>query len=349
MGVNRVDADNEKGYELVGDVEFDSAKEKASAITPVPGGVGPMTRAMLLWNTVKAAAEPRSTSTSPESELRMRTATCTPAEYRETDTAGVDGVRARADRGLRWAVGALVTDPADRLLFVYEDDIWKLPGGGVEPARRVRRQCAARSARRPVCDRGRRTGCRHRGPVTDGDRKATFFIETYRGTADATALASDPGLDGGSIETVTWRDSDAKAVWTSRLYGDSGDGYTVSSSIPVSQFSALTKALSSPVMYDPRSRAAWTRRFASAGRHRRPAPRPAFDGRESDRRAVVRSVPNWRPDRPHVALIAVDSGRHRQPVRHAKGRRDLVDGRTVAVISPAEQFVEVPLCRVAAA
>ncbi|MEF8975704.1 MAG: bifunctional methylenetetrahydrofolate dehydrogenase/methenyltetrahydrofolate cyclohydrolase FolD [Halapricum sp.] len=56
VGINRVDADNEKGYELVGDVEFDSAKQKASAITPVPGGVGPMTRAMLLYNTVKAAS-----------------------------------------------------------------------------------------------------------------------------------------------------------------------------------------------------------------------------------------------------------------------------------------------------
>jgi len=55
VGVNRVDADNDKGYELVGDVDFESAKEKASAITPVPGGVGPMTRAMLLYNTVKAA------------------------------------------------------------------------------------------------------------------------------------------------------------------------------------------------------------------------------------------------------------------------------------------------------
>ncbi|WP_455448426.1 bifunctional methylenetetrahydrofolate dehydrogenase/methenyltetrahydrofolate cyclohydrolase [Natrinema thermotolerans] len=55
VGVNRVDADNDKGYELVGDVEFESAKAKASAITPVPGGVGPMTRAMLLYNTVKAA------------------------------------------------------------------------------------------------------------------------------------------------------------------------------------------------------------------------------------------------------------------------------------------------------
>lgn len=56
VGVNRRGADTEKGYELVGDVEFDSAKEKASAITPVPGGVGPMTRAMLLYNTVKAAS-----------------------------------------------------------------------------------------------------------------------------------------------------------------------------------------------------------------------------------------------------------------------------------------------------
>ena len=57
VGVNRVDADTESGYELVGDVAFESAKEKASAITPVPGGVGPMTRAMLLYNTVKAASE----------------------------------------------------------------------------------------------------------------------------------------------------------------------------------------------------------------------------------------------------------------------------------------------------
>jgi methylenetetrahydrofolate dehydrogenase (NADP+)/methenyltetrahydrofolate cyclohydrolase len=55
VGVNRVEADTEKGYELVGDVEFESAKDPARAITPVPGGVGPMTRAMLLYNTVKAS------------------------------------------------------------------------------------------------------------------------------------------------------------------------------------------------------------------------------------------------------------------------------------------------------
>ncbi|MFD1686707.1 bifunctional methylenetetrahydrofolate dehydrogenase/methenyltetrahydrofolate cyclohydrolase [Halobellus litoreus] len=55
VGINRVETD--EGSELVGDVDYDSAKEKASAITPVPGGVGPMTRAMLLWNTVKSAGD----------------------------------------------------------------------------------------------------------------------------------------------------------------------------------------------------------------------------------------------------------------------------------------------------
>ncbi|MDT8435709.1 MAG: bifunctional methylenetetrahydrofolate dehydrogenase/methenyltetrahydrofolate cyclohydrolase FolD [Gemmatimonadota bacterium] len=57
VGVNRVDdPSRDRGYRLVGDVAFDEAKEKASWITPVPGGVGPMTIAMLLRNTVTAAA-----------------------------------------------------------------------------------------------------------------------------------------------------------------------------------------------------------------------------------------------------------------------------------------------------
>jgi methylenetetrahydrofolate dehydrogenase (NADP+)/methenyltetrahydrofolate cyclohydrolase len=55
VGINRVEADTEKGYELVGDVEFESAHEVADVITPVPGGVGPLTIAMLMYNTVKAA------------------------------------------------------------------------------------------------------------------------------------------------------------------------------------------------------------------------------------------------------------------------------------------------------
>ena len=56
VGVNRVDdPSRERGYRLVGDVEFEGAREVASWITPVPGGVGPMTIAMLLKNTIKAA------------------------------------------------------------------------------------------------------------------------------------------------------------------------------------------------------------------------------------------------------------------------------------------------------
>ena len=58
VGVNRVeDPTAEKGYRLVGDVKFSEAKEVASKITPVPGGVGPMTIALLMRNTVQAARQ----------------------------------------------------------------------------------------------------------------------------------------------------------------------------------------------------------------------------------------------------------------------------------------------------
>src|SRR6266852_6085709 len=58
VGINRVDDQtNERGYRLVGDVAFDEVAPKAAAITPVPGGVGPMTIAMLMSNTVKAARQ----------------------------------------------------------------------------------------------------------------------------------------------------------------------------------------------------------------------------------------------------------------------------------------------------
>jgi methylenetetrahydrofolate dehydrogenase (NADP+) / methenyltetrahydrofolate cyclohydrolase len=56
VGMNRVDdASQPRGYRLVGDVDFDSVREVASLISPVPGGVGPMTIAMLLENTLTAA------------------------------------------------------------------------------------------------------------------------------------------------------------------------------------------------------------------------------------------------------------------------------------------------------
>jgi methylenetetrahydrofolate dehydrogenase (NADP+)/methenyltetrahydrofolate cyclohydrolase len=56
VGVNRVeDATKKSGFRLVGDVDFEAVKEKASLITPVPGGVGPMTITMLMYNTVESA------------------------------------------------------------------------------------------------------------------------------------------------------------------------------------------------------------------------------------------------------------------------------------------------------
>lgn len=56
VGVNRIpDATKKSGFRLVGDCDFEGMKDKASYITPVPGGVGPMTITMLMWNTVQAA------------------------------------------------------------------------------------------------------------------------------------------------------------------------------------------------------------------------------------------------------------------------------------------------------
>jgi methylenetetrahydrofolate dehydrogenase (NADP+)/methenyltetrahydrofolate cyclohydrolase len=56
VGINRVDdATKKSGFRLVGDVDFEGVSKKASLITPVPGGVGPMTITMLLYNTVESA------------------------------------------------------------------------------------------------------------------------------------------------------------------------------------------------------------------------------------------------------------------------------------------------------
>ncbi len=58
VGINRIDdASRPRGYRIVGDVDFEAVKDSCSAITPVPGGVGPMTIAMLMANTVKACRQ----------------------------------------------------------------------------------------------------------------------------------------------------------------------------------------------------------------------------------------------------------------------------------------------------
>ena len=55
VGINRVNVDNHKGYKIVGDADWDAIYEKVASATPVPGGVGPMTIAMLVENTIEAA------------------------------------------------------------------------------------------------------------------------------------------------------------------------------------------------------------------------------------------------------------------------------------------------------
>ena len=58
VGINRIpDATRPRGYRIVGDVDYEAVKDRCSAITPVPGGVGPMTIAMLMANTVKACRQ----------------------------------------------------------------------------------------------------------------------------------------------------------------------------------------------------------------------------------------------------------------------------------------------------
>jgi methylenetetrahydrofolate dehydrogenase (NADP+)/methenyltetrahydrofolate cyclohydrolase len=54
VGITRVKDDSKKGYKIVGDVDYENVSKKSSFITPVPGGVGPMTIAMLLTNTLQA-------------------------------------------------------------------------------------------------------------------------------------------------------------------------------------------------------------------------------------------------------------------------------------------------------
>ena len=55
VGINRINDDSNKGYHIVGDVDCDSVIDKTYSITPVPGGVGPMTISMLVNNTILAA------------------------------------------------------------------------------------------------------------------------------------------------------------------------------------------------------------------------------------------------------------------------------------------------------
>lgn len=68
VGINKIDdASQKSGYKIVGDVDFENVKDKCAFITPVPKGVGPMTIAMLLWNTIKSF----SNQTHPKKQVSL--------------------------------------------------------------------------------------------------------------------------------------------------------------------------------------------------------------------------------------------------------------------------------------
>src|SRR4030095_15277929 len=88
VGINRgEDPGSHRGYRLVGDVAFDAVSKKASAITPVPGGVGPMTIAMLMANTVKAAQQ--FSRDGCFARARLRDGTPIPSKRRSTEASAI--------------------------------------------------------------------------------------------------------------------------------------------------------------------------------------------------------------------------------------------------------------------
>ena len=127
---------------------------------------------------------------------------------RETDASGFESLRNRLDRGLAWAVGALVEDDRNRLLVVYEDDVWKLPGGGIEVGE-TREEAVVREVREEtgveciVDDLAAVTEV----TVTNDGRRAMFFFGTYRATPASVDPAADPGLPDEAIERVAWKAS----------------------------------------------------------------------------------------------------------------------------------------------
>ncbi|WP_254278825.1 NUDIX domain-containing protein [Haloarcula marina] len=127
---------------------------------------------------------------------------------RPTDSASFEAFRRRVENGLEWGVGALAADADGRLLLVYEDETWKLPGGGVEAdetridalVREVREETGVKVSPDELLAVTHVT-------LTDGEQETAFRFGTYRATPETTALASDPGLTDEEIERVEWRDA----------------------------------------------------------------------------------------------------------------------------------------------
>ncbi|MBX0294362.1 NUDIX hydrolase [Haloarcula nitratireducens] len=125
---------------------------------------------------------------------------------RTVDESTFETYRARIEDGLEWAVGALTEDGEGRVLFVYDDGRWMLPGGGVEGSE-TRETALVREVREET---GVEISVGELLAVTEvtlaeGDRETRFHFGTYRATPVDTELSSDPGLADEGIERVEWK------------------------------------------------------------------------------------------------------------------------------------------------
>ena len=124
---------------------------------------------------------------------------------RSLDASSFERLRERIRDGLTWGVGAVVTDDADRVLLVYENDRWALPGGGVEPDEgRVEAVVREVSEETGITVRVDALGAVTEQTVVHGDERARFRFGTYVATPLTTTVTDDPGVGDEGIQTADW-------------------------------------------------------------------------------------------------------------------------------------------------
>lgn len=145
---------------------------------------------------------------APEDLLSANPSAVSRQRERELSADRFAYIRDRIDDGLRWGVGAVVVDRADRVLLVHEAGRWSVPGGGAEPDEPL-----TDAVRREVYEEtgveirvGALEAVTEQAFVHDGNR-VSFHFATYEGRARTTDLASEPGLRDEEIEAVEWRAS----------------------------------------------------------------------------------------------------------------------------------------------
>lgn len=128
-------------------------------------------------------------------------------EIHECSAEAFDGVARRIDAGLDWGVGAVVTDPQDRVLLIHEHDRWQTPGGEVESGESheeaLRREVAEETG--ITVDPGDLLAVTENRYRHDGDERAFAFAHYTADLVGNGTVSTDPGLYDEDIQAVEWR------------------------------------------------------------------------------------------------------------------------------------------------